>query len=169
MGDHTESIQIDFDPKKTTYRALLKIFWGSHNVTSHAWGRQYMSAIWYADGQQKQDIQKSMAKYQKKISRGGGGKIQTTIEKLGPFTVAEDYHQKWYLRKHDILLNALQLSEAELRESPVATRLNGYVAGKGSYDQLMAEIDSFALSEEPKGYVANLVKNRKGKGFFCSG
>jgi len=37
MGDHTESIQIDYDPEKTTYRKLLKIFWNCHSVTSHPW------------------------------------------------------------------------------------------------------------------------------------
>jgi len=129
-----------------------------------------MSAVWYADKAQKRDIEKSMAKHQKRISSGGGGKISTTVAPLGPFTNAEDYHQKWYLRKHDLLVDALHChTEADLRESRVATRLNGFVSGKGTYEQLMAEVEGFGLPQEAKEYVINLVKNRKGKGFFCSG
>jgi len=170
MGDHTESIQIDYDPEKTSLRKLLKIFWNCHSVTSRSWGRQYMSGIWYANNEQKADIEKSKAKFQRKLDKGGSkGKISTTIEKLGRFTLAEDYHQKWYLRKHNILMVALDCTDTELIHSNAATRLNGYVAGKGTYTNLMAEIDSFKLSEEAKEYVTNLVKNQRGKGFFCSG
>ncbi len=32
-GDHTESIQIDYDPKVTSYRELLKMFWQNHDPT----------------------------------------------------------------------------------------------------------------------------------------
>jgi len=169
MEDHTESIQIDYDPEKTTYRKLLKIFWESHNVTSRPWSRQYMSAIWYANNEQKKDIEKSMAKYQKKLTGQGGGTIATTIKKLGPFTLAEDYHQKWYLRKHTILIDALDCTDRELIDSHVATRLNAYVSGKGNIDKLNAEIEEFKLNENAKEYVIEKVKNQKGKGFFCSG
>jgi len=169
MGDHTESIQIDFDPEKTTYRKLLKIFWTSHSVTGHNWSRQYMSAIWYNSKEQQQDIEKSKAKHQRRLSRQGKSNITTTIGKLGPFTLAEDYHQKWYLRKHDSLIQALKCTEMELIHSHAATRLNAYVAGKGNYEQLMAEIDGFELPEEAKEFVSGLVKNQRGKGFFCSG
>ena len=66
-----------------------------------------MSAIWYANKEQKQDIEKSMAKHQKKLTAKSKGKITTHIGKLGAFTLAEDYHQKWYLRKHSVLVEAL--------------------------------------------------------------
>jgi len=169
MADHTESIQIDYDPEKTTYRKLLKIFWESHNVTSHPWSRQYMSAIWYANNEQKKDIEKSMAKYQKKLTAQRRGNIATVVKKLGPFTLAEDYHQKWYLRKHAILMDALDCTDRELIDSHAATRLNAYVAGKGKIDTLNAEIDGFKLNDKAREYVTEMVKKQKGKGFFCSG
>lgn len=110
-----------------------------------------------------------MAKYQQKLASQGKGKIATTIGKLGIFTPAEDYHQKFYLRKHEALIEALNCTDKELMDSHVATRLNGFVSGKGTLEQLTAEIDSYGLSEEMKNYVITVVKNRKGRGFFCAG
>jgi peptide methionine sulfoxide reductase MsrA len=33
-GDHTETIDIDYDPKEVTYRELLDVFWKNHNPTA---------------------------------------------------------------------------------------------------------------------------------------
>jgi len=56
--DHTESIQIDYDPKKVKYTELLDTFWSSHHVTGYESSRQYMSAIWYKSDKQKAKIEK---------------------------------------------------------------------------------------------------------------
>ena len=34
-GDHTETVEIDYDPKVTTYRDLLKLFWENHDPTRY--------------------------------------------------------------------------------------------------------------------------------------
>jgi len=52
MGDHAETVQVDFDPGRITYAQLLKIFWASHRPTSRNWSRQYMNAIFYHDDEQ---------------------------------------------------------------------------------------------------------------------
>jgi len=170
LGDHTESIQVDFDPKVISYRKLLRMFWDCHSVTSPAWMRQYMSAIWYHDEAQKKDIERSKEKCQKRINKNGReAQIETKIEPLTGWTNAEDYHQKFYLRKHENLVEVLACAtEADLRESPIAARLNGYVASRGSTEQLDREIESFALNEESKEYLCKIVGAKK-RGFFCSG
>jgi hypothetical protein len=53
MGDHTETVQVDFDPGRITYAQLLEIFWASHRPTSRNWSRQYMNAIFYHDDEQR--------------------------------------------------------------------------------------------------------------------
>ena len=53
IGDHSETIQIDYDPARTSYKKLLFIFWQSHDPTHHAWSRQYMSAIFYQNEEQR--------------------------------------------------------------------------------------------------------------------
>jgi len=58
-GDHTESVQIDYDPKVTSYDKLLKLFWNNHDSTAcHT--RQYMSAIFYHNEEQKEAAKLSM-------------------------------------------------------------------------------------------------------------
>lgn len=59
MGDHTESVDMDYDPAVTTYSHLLKMFWKNHDSTSKC-TRQYMSAIFYHDEDQKQAAEESL-------------------------------------------------------------------------------------------------------------
>src|SRR4051812_14157562 len=42
LGDHTETIQLDYDPARISYEELLQIFWTGHNPVKRVWGRQYM-------------------------------------------------------------------------------------------------------------------------------
>ena len=53
IGDHAETIQIDFDPTVMTYEELLATFWASHNPIRLKLRRQYMSAIFYHDASQR--------------------------------------------------------------------------------------------------------------------
>lgn len=34
-GDHTETVDVDYDPQETDFSALLKIFWKNHDPTSN--------------------------------------------------------------------------------------------------------------------------------------
>jgi peptide methionine sulfoxide reductase MsrA len=45
LGDHTETVQIDFDPSVIPYGELLAVFWESHEPGSSTWSRQYMNAV----------------------------------------------------------------------------------------------------------------------------
>ena len=57
LGDHTETLQIDFDPDVITYDELLEIFWASHNPGRKSWSRQYMAAVFYHNHKQKKAIE----------------------------------------------------------------------------------------------------------------
>lgn len=64
--------------------------------------------------------------------RGKNSLAATAIEPCGTFTLAEDYHQKYYLRNKDRLMNALQLESMPLQkfiDSTLAARLNA-LAGR---------------------------------------
>ena len=37
LGDHTETLQIDFDPSVVSYRDLLAIFWAGHDPSAKPW------------------------------------------------------------------------------------------------------------------------------------
>jgi peptide-methionine (S)-S-oxide reductase len=94
LGDHTEAIQIEFDPAAISYEDLLEYFWEQHNPTlKHK--TQYKSAIFYEDDEQKEIAEKAKKSRQRKTS----GMIATEIINGGTFYPAEDYHQK-YLQKN---------------------------------------------------------------------
>ena len=67
-GDHTETVQIDYDPEQTEYRKLLEMFWANHDSTA-CHSRQYMSAIFYHDEQQKQLAEQTKMEHQSKVRK----------------------------------------------------------------------------------------------------
>eukprot|EP00118_Oscarella_pearsei_P013278 m.104605 g.104605 ORF g.104605 m.104605 type:complete len:154 (+) comp37206_c0_seq3:249-710(+) len=153
MGDHTESVQIEYDSLKTTYGALLDVFWKNHDSTACN-SRQYMSSIFYHNEEQREEALASKEAHQKKVSK----KIVSRIVEAETFYEAEDYHQKYLLRQARGVLDELKLSDSDLITSHVAARLNGYLGGYGSRKGLEAEISAFGLSESMKVKVLAKVK-----------
>lgn len=85
LGDHTETIDVDYDPNVTNFEKMLDMFWKNHDPTSRC-TRQYMSAIFYRDEEQKRLAEESMARENKNRN----GKISTKVLPLGEFYVAEE-------------------------------------------------------------------------------
>lgn len=147
MGDHTEAIQIDFDPDQISYEAILWAFFRGHRPTRTAWSRQYRSAIWVHDDAQREVAERVMAAYSAEI----GQQIHTAIDNLRPFYLAEDYHQKYSLQSEVKLIRALKkLYPSDFNDvinSTAAARLNGYVCGYGSPESLQKDLPSLGLDE----------------------
>src|ERR1700675_3385716 len=101
---HTEAVLVVFDPKVTSYEALLKLFWESHDPTQgmgqgNDMGTQYRSAIYTFTPEQRRAAEAARDAFQKKLTAAGFGPITTEIADAGPFYYAEDYHQQ-YLAKN---------------------------------------------------------------------
>lgn len=93
---HAETLEVIFDPSKTNYETLAKLFFETHDPTQMNRqgpdiGTQYRSAIFYLNEEQKQ-----IAEELKKILEEKGNNIATEITKAGPFYEAENYHQDYY-------------------------------------------------------------------------
>jgi peptide-methionine (S)-S-oxide reductase len=147
LGDHTETVEVDFDPTQISYGDLLKVFWASHHPGSPAWSRQYMNAVFYHNDEQKRLAEESKAR----VAAQTGSPVQTAILPATGFTLAEDYHQKYYLRQAAGIFRELSHyypNPADLVNSRAAARLNGYVAGYGSSAQLKEELPKLGLSPE---------------------
>ena len=104
---HTEAVLVAFDPSKTSYEEMLKLFWEGHDPTQgmrqgNDVGTQYRSAIlWQGEGQHEEALA-SMRSYQQMLTAAGHGEITTEIAELDaahPFYYAEAYHQQ-YLAKN---------------------------------------------------------------------
>lgn len=61
-------MQLEYDPKETTYRNLLSMFWANHDSTT-CQKNQYMSAIFYHDDEQKREAEMTKEEHQGKLKR----------------------------------------------------------------------------------------------------
>ncbi|CAN2186510.1 MsrA Peptide methionine sulfoxide reductase [Candidatus Nanopelagicaceae bacterium] len=103
---HAETVEVDFDPAKVSYRRLLEEFWVMHDPTSlnrqgGDIGTQYRSAIFTTTAAQQLQAEVTRDVYQAALTRDGIGPIVTEIVSAEgvPYFLAEEYHQK-YLKKN---------------------------------------------------------------------
>jgi peptide-methionine (S)-S-oxide reductase len=100
---HTEAVLAVFDPSKTSYEEMLKLFWENHDPTQgmrqgNDVGTQYRSAILYGSEAEREAAERTKAMFGERLGEAGFGQISTEIAPLGEFYYAEDYHQQ-YLAK----------------------------------------------------------------------
>jgi len=101
---YTEVVRITYDPSILPYEKLLNLFWLHIDPTDAGGqfcdrGHEYISAIFYANEQQKRLSEKSKSA----LEKSGLLKkpVSTKIVKAGTFYPAEDYHQN-YSQKNPI-------------------------------------------------------------------
>jgi peptide-methionine (S)-S-oxide reductase len=101
---HNEVVLVVFDPAKTSYDDLLRLFWESHDPTQgmrqgNDVGTQYRSGIYVFDDEQRRAAEASKAAYDEVLQSKHFDPITTEIVDAGAFYYAEDYHQQ-YLDKN---------------------------------------------------------------------
>jgi peptide-methionine (S)-S-oxide reductase len=99
---HTEAIQVEYDPAKTTYEKLLSVFWRNIDPTTPNRqfcdvGTQYRTAIFYHDEEQKRLAEKTKQAAEERLSRVAA----TEIVAASTFYPAEEYHQDFYKKNPD--------------------------------------------------------------------
>jgi len=147
LGDHTECIQIDYDPARLTFEQVLDRIWVSHNPCVRTEYKQYRNAIFYETDAQRKAIEASKDRKEAEL----GKTIKTAVLALTRFHLAEDYHQKYELRCTEGLIEEFKTIYPEAKDlcnSTAAARVNGYIAGKGTREQLKSEIEQLGLSPE---------------------
>ena len=149
MGDHTETLQIDYDPERISYEKLLELFWSEHDPASRAWSTQYKAVVFYHKDDQKRLAEETRERLAAKLNR----RVFTEVIPFSRFYPAEAYHQKYYLRQNRRLLQELQRyypQDLDLMNSTAAARVNGYLGRFGTAEELKAEIDRLGLSEDAR-------------------
>jgi len=99
---HAEAVKIIYDPDKTSYDKLLRLFLEIHDPTQVGGqgpdlGDQYRSEIFYLNEEQKKIAEKDIG-----ILKGSGLKVVTAVTKASEFYEAEGYHQDYYFRNGKI-------------------------------------------------------------------
>ena len=93
---HAETVRVVFDPARTRYEQLARLFFEIHDPTQvdHQgpdFGEQYRSVVFYADEAQRATAAALMA-----TLKARGYAVATTLVPAGTFYKAEDYHQDYY-------------------------------------------------------------------------
>lgn len=131
LGDHAESVLVEYDLRLISFRQLLEVFWSSHDSRQVFGqgpdvGNQYRSII-FTNGTEESRLaalSKEREQAKSKVSI-----VTTQIQPRWTFYPAEPEHQKFELKRNPLLLQLMgNLPEEELEASSVATTLNGYAA-----------------------------------------
>ena len=101
---HAEVVHVVYDPARVSFEHLLDVFWGCHDPTQvnrqgPDVGRQYRTAIFYHDAEQKAVAEASKAALE--ASGRFRRPVATEIVPARPFWRAEEYHQR-YLEKRGL-------------------------------------------------------------------
>jgi peptide-methionine (S)-S-oxide reductase len=156
IGGHSETIQVDYDPELISYEELLEVFWTSHSPTTRPWSQQYASIIFYHDEEQRRLAEESRELQVTRRRR----EIYTEVVSYSSFHLAEFYHQKYRLQQIPELMNefvALFPNERDFINSTAVARVNAYVGGHGTMEELETQIENLGLSPAGKAKLREIV------------
>ena len=103
---HAEVVRVIFDPRRSSYADLLKVFWESHDPTQgmrqgNDAGTQYRSAVYVHSPEQRRLAEASREAYARALAAAGGGPITTELREAPEFYYAEEYHQQYLAKNPD--------------------------------------------------------------------
>lgn len=161
LGDHTETVEIDFDDSIISYEEILRHFWNNHYPNRDQYkGTQYISLLRFRSDEQLDAIEHVKAEMEIKI----GEKIETDIAPFENFTLAEERHQKYYLKRYPKAIEQLKDLYPDLESlenSTFAARLNGFVKGFGRKEDLLEEISHWEMDEVEKVKLSRTLNDMK--------
>ncbi|MCP4453582.1 MAG: peptide-methionine (S)-S-oxide reductase MsrA, partial [Planctomycetes bacterium] len=93
---HAEAVKVTYDPGRTSYEALAKLYFETHDPTQlnrqgPDIGTQYRSEIFYANNEQKDTAEHLIS-----LLKAKGLDVETAVTQAGQFWQAEEYHQDYY-------------------------------------------------------------------------
>ncbi len=152
FSDWAECVQVDFDESELSYEELCGLFFKSHECSMGASKRQYMSAIFAHTGEQFETASRVLHTVKESKTR-----VSTRVEVATDFYEGEFYHQKWLLqRKRDWFQRLDMCNPRELVEGQPASKLNAYVAGYVTHDEMRQYVNGWST----KGLVSDTVSER---------
>ncbi|WP_247008573.1 peptide-methionine (S)-S-oxide reductase MsrA [Halorientalis litorea] len=127
LGDHTEAVQLEYDPDRIAFGELVERVLASHDPHTPTRKTQYQNVLFAADADQRSSIAAVLGEHGLDPDA-----MATRVEQLNRFYPAEPYHQKHSLRGTPGLVGvfeAVGYDDEALRESPAAATLNGHAGG----------------------------------------
>src|SRR5690349_10392593 len=99
MTGHAEAVAVTFDPDVIPREVILDVFFTLHdprqlNRQGNDVGTQYRSAMFFVGEEQRERFERARSR----AADWWDGEIVTTIEPLGAFYPAEEYHQDFFAK-----------------------------------------------------------------------
>jgi hypothetical protein len=155
MGDHSETVEVDYDPQVLSYAGLLEVFFASHTPTYPSISVQYRSAVFWRTEEERAAAEAAVAR-----AKALHGNAYTAIEPFRAFHLAEGYHQKHTLRGYADLMREFSRmfpDEREFVDSTAAARVNGWLSGCATAGQLERELALTGLDPAAQASVRALA------------
>jgi peptide-methionine (S)-S-oxide reductase len=151
IGDHSEAVEVVYDPRAVSYRDLLEVFFATHAPTRPPYSVQYRSAIFYRTESEREAAEEAIARAAATV-----GRVYTAVEPYSSFHSAEGYHQKHALRRYADLMGEfrrLHPHERDFVDSTAVARVNGWLDGCATHEQLDRELARTGLSAAAQAAV----------------
>ncbi|PSQ97608.1 MAG: methionine sulfoxide reductase [Bacteroidetes bacterium SW_9_63_38] len=158
IGDHIETVWIEYDPAQVDYAGLLLLFWASHDPTCAPFKRQYQPALF-----PQTDRQAEQARASRTARKQETGALTTEIIAEASFHRAESYHQNYKLRRHPVLFDAVRQNyptDEAFISAPAATLVNGYVGGHRAPRHLDGDLPRLSLPREAAQRLRTVAARR---------
>jgi hypothetical protein len=127
------------------------VFFMSHTPTYPQMSVQYRSAVFFRTEDERHAVDEAIARAQ-----ATAGRIYTAVEPFTAFHLAEDYHQKYTLRRYADLTGEFRRfypRERDFVDSTAVARVNGWLGGCATTDQLDRELPLTGLSDKARSTV----------------
>ncbi len=158
LGDHTETLELDFDPARISYEALLDVFFSTHNACRKPWSRQYASIVFW-----RGEAQRALAMEAGRAMEARSGKpVVTEFVEFGRFWLAEDYHQKYSLRRVPEIAREFTDIYPRLEDfvnSTAVMRANAWLGGHATRAQVDRDLMGLGLSAGAQRLLSRLTRN----------
>ena len=155
LGDHTETIQIDYNPEQISYQELIEVFFENHNPYVKPYSTQYKSIVFYHNEKQKEIYED----YKEKIT--DNRTIYTELKPYEKFYYAEYYHQKYRLQAYSILMKEIRKyyeKDMNFINSTLAARLNYFVGSRQGKKLFEKEKEFYGLDQKALDWLEKFIK-----------
>jgi len=143
LADHTEAIQIDFDPSVLSFEKLVELFCRRHGPGAKRRKSQYQWAFWFHNNEQAESIHSA----QQRVAREAGVGFDIHVAPVLPFYRAEDRHQKHRLQHSQLMaqFRTMYPNFQDFVDSTAAARVNGLLSGKGDPSLQADELADYGI------------------------
>ncbi len=152
---HTEVVEIDYDPAVISYEDLVALFFAFHDENLRPYDQRVKSLIFFRSEAEETHARQAISR-QREVT---GKPVFTEAKEMDVFYLAEPEHQNRTVKREVSLYGELtEIFETDdrLQQSILVSKLNGFVYGYGSPEDLEDLLNQLGLSDMSKGRVREI-------------